>query len=194
MVPSPDRVVLDLWPLLHVIRESLRTACRRAAEYPKAAGIGESPDVWLSPSLVRYHVLKDLEGSGSLPLRADLQGLANNGLIFSTRETNVRVLKSDEGDLPVPGQSIARRAFYQQLPLGFVEEDAESPLNLVLLWDADRDYELIDLSLACPKAGALTRASVEAHWNHPLPLYGEPAVRDIDVDGGFGEQRDANAM
>jgi hypothetical protein len=186
-------MVLDLWPLLKVIRESLRAACHRAAEYPTSAGIDEQPDVWLSPSLVRYHVLKDLGEKGTLPLAADLQGLANNGLIFSTRGANVRVLKSDEGDLPVPGQSFARRAFYQQLPLGLDESDGEPSLNLVLLWDADRDYELIDLSLACPKTGALTRASVEAHWNHPLPLYGEPSVPNIDVDDGVGEQRDANA-
>ena len=77
------------------------------------------------------------------------------------------------GQLPAPGASRARQAFWQQQLL--FDYDAPSAaelrpsLNLLVLWEADAANTLRRLSLVCPKVGALTRESVAAYWVTEIP-------------------------
>ena len=85
----------------------------------------------------------------------------------------LRILKALEGQLPAPGASRARQAFWQQQML--FDYDAPSAaeirpsLNLLVLWETDAAYTLRRLSLVCPKVGALTRESVAAYWTIEIP-------------------------
>jgi len=113
------------------------------------------------------------------------QTLPNNGLSLSYRRDHLyvlRILKALEGQLPAPGASRARQAFWHQQLL--FDYDAPSAaelrpsLNLLVLWEADAAYILRRLSLVCPKVGALTRESVAAYWSIEIP---HPAVSRAPV-------------
>ena len=85
----------------------------------------------------------------------------------------LRVLKALEGQLPAPGVSRARQAFWQQQLL--FDYDAPSAaelrpsLNLLVLWEADAAYTLRRLWLVCPRVGGLSRESVAAYWLTEIP-------------------------
>ena len=103
-----------------------------------------------------------------------MEDLANNGLcLVYKNKFLVRIRKSNNGILPVPGPSKVMQAFYQQLSFGFMngvdQDNTAGLLNLMFLWDVTADYGLKDLLLACPKAGGATRASVEAYWYMSVP-------------------------
>ena len=104
------------------------------------------------------------------------QTLPNNGLSLSYRGDHLyvlRILKALEGQLPAPGASRARQAFWQQQLL--FDYDAPSAaelrpsLNLLVLWETDAAYTLRRLSMVYPKIGALTRESVAAYWMTEIP-------------------------
>jgi hypothetical protein len=85
----------------------------------------------------------------------------------------LRILKALEGQLPAPGASRARQAFWQQqLIFDYAAPSAAElrpSLNLLVLWETDAAYTLRRLSLVCPKVGALTRESVAAYWMTEIP-------------------------
>ena len=120
-----------------------------------------------------------------------------------------RVLKADEGDVPIPGPSERKQKFYSQAQLVFPfmageEEVGESPeVNFIVLWDVPPgSYSNLALVLVCPKAGGTTRDSVEIYWGQtlphpademPTPSGGEEA-EDLDIklldEGKTGEGND----
>ena len=101
--------------------------------------------------------------------------LALNGIAFKRGSYYVRVLKADDGALPVPGRSERKQSFYCQAQLSLFSVEADEPaldpeINLIVLWDVTHgSFNNLTLMLACPKAGDLTRDSVEAYWYRPLP-------------------------
>jgi hypothetical protein len=102
--------------------------------------------------------------------------LPNNGLSLSYRGDHLyvlRLLKAQEGQLPAPGASRARQAFWHQQLLFDYDAPAAAELrpslNLLVLWEADAAYTLRRLSLVCPKVGGLTRESVAAYWVAEIP-------------------------
>jgi hypothetical protein len=98
--------------------------------------------------------------------------LSNLGLAVGTDGLRIRILKSDHGTLPTPGPSKKRQQFYSQqgslFPPPATGEEPVSAVNLVLHWSPTDEYELDRVYLACPKAGGITRASVEAHWDEVI--------------------------
>jgi hypothetical protein len=104
------------------------------------------------------------------------QTLPNHGLSLSYRGDHRymrRMLKALEGQLPAPGASRARQAFWQQQLL--FDYDAPSAaelrpsLNLLMLWEADAAYTLRRLWLVCPRVGGVTRESVAVYWTVEIP-------------------------
>jgi hypothetical protein len=49
-------------------------------------------------------------------------------------------------------------------------------VNLIVIWDVDYRHSFTGLWLACPKAGATTRESVELYWQEPIP---HPALLEV---------------
>ena len=154
-------------------------------------------DAALAPNLVRYYVKEYIDSKSpansqpSISYEFNRESLPNNGLFVHFGPYRIRILKADEGDLPLPGPSRARRRFYQQtLPL-WAEvsgEDKPNPVNLVVLWDVNSEYVLNDLSIACPKDVGESHGSVQCHWraeiSHPALTQANDAdslVQDMDA-------------
>ena len=178
-IPAPVHVLRALAPLWPPLYTALEWATQQTRAYFDAEAT--PVDRHLAPSLVRYQAKRYLARLGHAAREEDdeayaLQTLPNNGLSLSYRGDRLyvlRILKALEGELPAPGASRARQAFWQQQLL--FDYDAPSAaelrpsLNLLVLWETDAAYTLRRLSLVCPKVGALTRDSVAVYWMIEIP-------------------------
>jgi hypothetical protein len=187
-IPSPAHVLHAIAPLWPPLYTALEWATQQTRVYFEAEG---APiDRHLAPSLVRYHAKRCLARLGHDAQEEAgeayaFQTLPNNGLSLSYRGDLLyvlRLLKALEGQLPAPGVSRARQAFWhQQLIFDYAAPSAAEmrpSLNLLVLWETDAAYVLRRLSLVCPKVGALTRESVAAYWTVEIP---HPAVARAPV-------------
>ena len=163
--PSHDIVRADVDPLLPVLRQLLDDAAGKAREYPQENL--QRRDLCFMSHLVRLHVKSELVG-----LSFDCRNIPNTGIFFTYGRYPIRVLKADEGELPVPGKSRKRQDFYGQAPSLELfpletQRQTDGP-NLVYLWDVNKGYFVDSLKLICPKAGGGTKGSVETHWEDIL--------------------------
>jgi hypothetical protein len=187
-IPAPAYVLHALAPLWPPLYTALEWATQQTQAFFDAEGA--PVDRHLAPSLVRYQAKQYLARLGH-DAREEageayaFQTLPNNGLSLSYRGDLLyvlRILKALEGQLPAPGASRARQAFWhQQLLFDYdapVGAELRPSLNLLVLWGTDAAYTLRRLSLVCPKVGALTRESVAAYWTVEIP---HPAVARAPV-------------
>jgi hypothetical protein len=178
-IPAPTHVLRALAPLWPPLYTALEWATQQTRAYFDAEGV--PVDRHLAPSLVRYQAKRQLAQLGHDAQEDDgetyaFQTLPNNGLSLAYRGDHLyvlRILKALEGQLPAPGASRARQAFWQQQLL--FDYDAPSAaelrpsLNLLVLWEADAAYTLRHLWLVCPRVGGLARGSVAAYWMTEIP-------------------------
>jgi hypothetical protein len=175
-VPSPEEVQKDLELILPTIHTALEHGTLKAREFFEREDQDNQIDRYLAPNLVRYWAKRYLRNAGlqvsEEQAEFNMQQLPNNGLCLSFGHYRLRILKSDDGDPPVPGDSVSRQNFYHQISIAYVTEDGaevqENVTNLLILWDIDRLYNLTGLSLAYPKSGKDTKASVQVHWHVPI--------------------------
>lgn len=171
-IPPPERVVVELLPVLKAVYSAVESGIFRTIEYFQ--GEAAPIDASLAPNLVRYYAKRYLDDENTPFIDAEIERheLSNNGLLVTFGPHQIRVLKSDNGRVPVPGASLTKRDFYQQpLPLiAMTDADAPSPpLKLLALWDAaTTTYAFLGLSLALPMSGGPDRASVECHWQQTI--------------------------
>ena len=194
MIP-PDQALGKIAPLTAALYEMFPLGARQALLYFQTRGLEINRP--LIVCMIRYEV-KQLLLSADFEVEDDdlygvlsVEHLANNGLACAYNGISVKILKSDDGRLPVPGQSKRLQAYYaqaQQLEFrgeGF-EERTTIDLNVVVLWRFDPSYNVIELRLAAPKSGNYTRASVQEYWNVAIehPAVGhrfEPPIQGVDV-------------
>lgn len=169
-VPNQEVVIRDLFPLFPVTHAALDYGIHKVHEF---FDIQENPefqtiDRYLAPNLVRYYARQYFKDHLVGGIR--LGDVPNNGLYLLHDQYNIRVLKSNHDQLPIPGHSLRRQEEYRQTAFFFIE-DAESNnnLTLLLLWNVITSYQLGRLSLACPQSGGSTRASISAHWHCRIP-------------------------
>jgi hypothetical protein len=178
-IPAPTHVLQALAPVWPPLYTALEWATQQTRAYFAAE---RAPvDRHLAPSLVCYQAKRYLARLGHDTREEEceayaFQTLPNNGLSLSSRGDHLyvlRILKAVEGQLPAPGGSRARQAFWQQQLL--FDYDAPSAaelrpsLNLLVLWEADAAYTLRRLWLVCPRVGGLTWESVAAYWVTEIP-------------------------
>jgi hypothetical protein len=177
-IPAPAHVLQALAPVWPPLYTALEWATQQTRAYFDTEGL--PVDRHLAPSLVRYQAKRSLARLGHDAQEEDesyaFQTLPNNGLSLSYRGDLLyvlRILKALEGQLPAPGASRARQAFWhQQLIFDYAAPSAAElrpSLNLLVLWETDPAYTLRRLSLVCPKVGGLTRESVVAYWTVEIP-------------------------
>ncbi|MCL5883908.1 MAG: hypothetical protein M1377_00890 [Deltaproteobacteria bacterium] len=169
-VPSPQVVLGDLSQLIPTLYDAIEAATAYARDFFEKRE--ESVDTFFTPGLVRYITKQCLKAAGQTAEEEDVFDvgvMANNGLLLTYGTYRIRILKADGGDLPVAGPSKARQAFYHQLSLGLPGEEQWEKVNLVVLWDVDREYLFKELLLACPKGGGTSKSSIEKHWICPIP-------------------------
>jgi hypothetical protein len=170
-IPGPEETLAQLAPLIPPLYRSIEASVQEARSFFDDRE--ERVDPFLFPCLVRYHAKLLLEEAGQTA-DYELDDLANNGLYLRFGGFQIRILKSDNGKLPVPGPSKPKQEFYsQQLEFDFMQSKSGQPacslLNLVILWDLSSLRNLERLTLVCPKAGSTTRDSVEQHWEIQIP-------------------------
>ena len=170
-IPGPEETLAQLTPLVRTLYHSIEASIQEARSFFDARSATVDP--FLFPCLVRYHA-KFLLNEAGQAADYELDDLANNGLHLRFAGFQIRILKSDNGRLPVPGPSKPKQEFYnQQLEFGFMNAGADAidrnVVNLVVLWDVTGLRNLERLTLVCPKAGSTTRDSVEQHWEIQIP-------------------------
>jgi hypothetical protein len=137
-------------------------------------------DRYLFPHLVRFFLKDQLETIGlSVKMEEEeepitdylFKSLTNNGLMISYNGFRLKILKADNGDLPVPYSDAKSKYYNQQLPLiqDFPSDSKTVCPNLIILWEINSNYDFLQLRLACPKSGYKTRDSVKAYFNEPVP-------------------------
>jgi len=166
--PDPDRVLNDLAGIGPTIYEALEDAAISARGFFDARGEGVEP--YHFASHVRYDARQYLVRRGH-NVDFELGDLPNNGLMLTYSRYCIRIRKSDEGDVPIPGASTVLQRFYHQLSLRFGNAQLSKPINLLILWDVLKpSYALAgDLLLVYPTGGAITRDSVTYSWMVSLP-------------------------
>jgi hypothetical protein len=197
---DPDQAVVleDLAPVLPFIYAGVEAAIEQTRDFfPEEKPV----DAALAPNLVRYYLKEYIDHKSpaqsqlSVSSQFSREPLPNNGLFLHFGSYRIRILKADEGELPLPGPSRARRRFYQQtLPLWAqvsVEEDRPNPVNLVVLWDVNSEYVLNDLSIACPKDVGEGRGSVQCHWRAEIP---HPALTQVNDTDSIAQDIDAEEI
>jgi hypothetical protein len=196
-IPDPDIVLSELSPLWPSIYIALEWGTQKARTYFDAEEV--TIDRNLAPNIVRFQAKRALARDGHEAHEEEcedyaLRSLPNNGLSLSFRGDllyHLRILKADGGQLPIPGASKVKQAFWnQQLVFDYDASSAEEALpslNLLVLWETDVKYNLHKLFLACPKSGAMTRESVEAYWiveiPHPSESTPNEPINPPDPDG-----------
>jgi hypothetical protein len=181
-VPTFDEVVTELWPVLPLIHEVVARSIRQATTFFRRRKAAVDPV--LHPCLVRYHEKINFRLAGQDVVEDDAEAgasgtfeqhvLSNNGVGLSVGRFDLRILKADDGRVPVAGHSKRKQAFYgQQLSMRIVADDLVIPeptVNLLVLWTLNGKSQLGELLLACTKTSGATRQSLELHWDpEPIP-------------------------
>ena len=183
-VPEAHQLLDDLRHLTNAVQEYLPQAAEIVLPYFKNRKREVSRP--LVSNMIRYE-LKALLLEAGIPVtdEEDAEGLtylsenekvpmepiANDGLEGTFKGYRFKILRSDDGQLPTPGYSERKQAFYgQQLAL-FAVAPGDPPvhLNVVLLWSFDPNYRIPRLYLSVPRQGGKTRRSVKAYYTVPVP-------------------------
>jgi hypothetical protein len=161
--PGSDIVLQQLRPLLDVTRDAIQEGVLHVSEY--FTWQAEPIDFALAPNLVRHKAKRFLISRGQDARDEteetpdfETEDIPNNGICTSVPGYRVRVLKSsDDGGVPLPGVSMTRRNFYNQLQalLDFGESTngrsgVQPTWGLVVHWTVNQRYDLLQLSVALP--------------------------------------------
>jgi hypothetical protein len=209
ILPTFPHVLLQLQPIVPAMYGAIEAALQRTREFFEAEGM--PIDRSLAPNLVRYYAKRLLAAEGQVAVEEEamstsdyeLQPLPNNGLSLTYDRHEIRILKSDDGAMPVPGESQSRQEFWnwngqQEFVFTYDNEltaDSEEELpslHLVVLWDVDSNYMLNKLLLGCPTSGNTTKESVSVYFLEEIPhpieaidltqvTQDPPTVEDLDI-------------
>ncbi len=161
-IPEPRVVFEEIGPLVPHLYAALENGTMKAREYFELEK--QVINRYLAPEIVRYHAKMYLDAVSKGLFSTE--PLARNGLwIKGFGDVEIRVFKSFDGELPIPG-SKARQEYYEQLTLPIFPKE---PLKLAVLWNVGHPYDLQLLKLACPRTSDPEKMLVEAHWYAPIP-------------------------
>jgi hypothetical protein len=179
-IPEPRAVLAEMALLIPHLYAALENGTMKVREYFDHLDVAIDRD--LAPEIVRYHARSFLDSVSEGLFSTER--LARNGLyIRDFRDLEIRVFKSSDGELPVP-RSKTREDYYQQLTLPVFE--AAPALKLVVLWNVSYPYNLLPLTLACPRSGDIERMEADAHWYAPIPYPAQTASFDHTADSDPG--------
>jgi hypothetical protein len=181
--PEARQALADLSDLLADVQEGLEIGDVEARGFfagnRRAAVAGEAPDddgtvtaarpfdPTMYNTFVRY-TTKNLLRSRLRKVEDDpayqITDASNLGLHLRHGRYRLRVRKAADLRVPVPGDSLAMRAFYQQRTL---LPDLRDIRNLLVLWRIEAVG--VELALAKPLDGENTKESVRVEWTIPVP-------------------------
>ena len=168
-LPSKEQALEELTDLIAMLYVAFPEIARECV-IPYFSTRGRRPNPRLFTDMCRYEVrelllIRGIEVCDDNDAdEIDLRELANNGIeILYRKQWGLKVLRSRNGEVPGPGDSKRRRAYYaQQIRL------SQSRPNAVILWDFDPDYTDVSLRLALPRE-VDSNGDVSCHYNVPIP-------------------------
>ena len=168
-LPSKEQAFEELADLTAMLYIAFPEVARKWV-IPYFSNRGRRPNARVVTDLCRYEVRELLLIQGIEVCddndadEIDLRELANNGIeILYRKQWGIKVLRSRNGEVPGPGDSKRRRAYYaQQIRL------SQSRPNAVILWDFDPDYTDVSLRLALPRE-VNRNGDVSCHYNAHIP-------------------------
>jgi hypothetical protein len=187
-----ERILGLLAPALPTIYEAFESGTARTREFfqQQPTERGKQRDPYLAAHLTRYWAGGYLAEKG-LAERIDPIWLPNNGVAVRLGPVDVRCLKSFFGQIPGPGRSEVKRAFYNQVvqqPLflfGPEQERAAALVNIIITWDVDARGSLGRLDVHSPASALRSRDSVRCYWTeeliHPALVY-EPEEMAVEQE------------
>ena len=169
-IPSFEEELNCLRPILPLLCEAIEYALGLTRQHFEDRGTAVDTD--LAPHLVRYYAKQFLLEHRHLVDGLEVVDVPNNGLSIRYAGGALRVWKGDDVSLPLPGHSRRKLNFLnQQLGFSFGDQpEPPAPLNKMLLWSVDSEYELVTLYLSLPAGARLSPQSSYAYWTEPIPL------------------------
>ena len=194
--PSFARTLSALGEIPAYLYRALEFGTERNRTFFKELSQNERPRPHIRESIVRDQGKRFLERNrfqveeeaivlGSEPLSA---------LILRCGLIQIRVLKGPEGIVPGCGTSMRRRRFYNQQSDLYIDRSGgtrQTKLNLICLWEFDRNFNLAGLRLVYPIRAGEASADVLTEWNEPLPYPANHA--GFNTDRAESEQLKAEA-
>ncbi len=179
----------DLAVLFPIVYTALDNGVSKTKEFFAGQEIKEDKkiDPYFAPNYVRFYAVRHLKRAGQDAYEEsddlNVANIPNNGMHLNYGRYRIKILKSNNGELPVPGHSKIRQDFYSQPSfLDYGEAANAMPLNLLVLWNVNQGYNGLGLiTLACPKAGGTTRDSVADYFHVKIPqnmLFGDYNIAD----------------
>jgi hypothetical protein len=155
----------------------------------------------LAANITRYHAKSFLSTRRSPGSPYLLKNANNNGIAIRQDAFELKVLKGRDGDPPAPSKSIRSERFYEQrsprqlvLFPGMFRSwtSGDWPLfaarsqtmNLILCWEVDPSYSVIQLQLMCPRQAWKYGQAVRLFWKRviPNPIAGIIGVENVNDD------------
>ena len=168
---GPEACVKKMGWFLKILQTALEEACEKARQLFEHEGTKIEYSHFAST--VRWAMTQKMD---SLELNAvERKHLNNNGLQFKGDGWKLRVLKAFRQQIPGPGRSNARRAFFYQPAFPGMEK---TKLRLVALWETDETGSLSDVFLAMPRGASNAWENCDSHWQVSLE---HPAKSIVEV-------------
>ena len=176
-VPPMRKALADLSPYFQTFYDAFESGTDHSKGYFE--GIDAPYDPWLHAHLIRhwvkrYFILHDVDAQ-----EYDLEHLANSGIQLCISPWFVRIRKSLQGAVPLPGSRKQHKYYQQILPEEFGEMH-----NLLLLWNATPTGDFKGLSLVYPFSAEL------AKWRAEIPHPAQTASIMTTYQSAFDELGD----
>jgi len=99
----------------------------------------------------------------------DPEQLPSGGVCFRIDRYRVKILKAEDGGPPISNITKSRTNFMrQQLPPDY-EVLGEPIVNLMLVWQVDRERKLSSLQFICTTQADLNSNMADVYWTFPVP-------------------------
>jgi len=189
-VPKPptfDDVVTELGSqVISLVYRAFEDATAEAKAFFDEHGV---PIEWsLHSDISRFWAKHRLQQAGH-DAEFEMEDLARNGLMATFAGYPTRIRKSDNGGVPLPGNSEPYMAHLNQQTSWLRDGSVDPKWNLMTLWETDSNGLLSKLLLALTTSA--TETAVQCAWIReiPHPATGQGA-RDVGHEGpdsGQGE-------
>ncbi len=164
-IPDPHETMTELSEHLAAIHRAFEHGVFKARNHFETESLSHDPSAF--PTIVRLHAKDYLKKKGMDAV--NIEDVSLCGLSLKLPKFLIKMWKSDDSELPVPGHSAPKQQFYTQ-QLAFPQGEGEPtffPLHLVVLWNLDTYHNLSRLWLVCPKGG--DDKTAQAWWAKRIP-------------------------
>lgn len=168
-----DRIATETMERMHLLHQEVYRIIEKNVERARLE-IGDCPyDPWFFTHYVRYFTCLDLDALPPSRIKIQRAKYAMSGIELLYDGTRVKIWKANEGELPMAGGSVHRKAFLSQL---FTDEEmlASEPLlvrptKLAVLWDVDSQLHLNQMDCVCPRDIENPWKASNHYFKRPIP-------------------------